>query len=73
MDDNLLDRFEQQVDSLLTKYELFKQENAQLREKQALLMNENSRLQVKNEKAINVVEKIVEKLKFIESEDVTGT
>ena len=36
-------------------------------------MNENSRLQVKNEKAINVVEKIVEKLKFIESEDVTGT
>ena len=71
-ENNILDRFERQIDLLLQKYERYKRENAILREKQASLLNEKEDLLKKHTMVIKAIESIIVKLKKLEKENVNS-
>ena len=58
MDNNLLDRFEKQIEALLQNFSRLKQDNKILRERQSQLLSERDSLKEKNYGAINCIEKI---------------
>lgn len=70
-EDNILERFERQIGTLLDGYKRLKKENATLREKQSVLVMERDTFEHKHETIIDQIEKIMGKLQEFEDHDDT--
>ena len=69
MDDETLAKFERQIEALLQNYERIRQDNAVLREKQDQLVEECRVLGEKNQKAVSSIERTIDRLKTIETDN----
>lgn len=69
MSTDILDHFEMQIEVLIEQYERLKQENVRLRDKQAELITECNDTRDKHAIMVNGIEKMIERLKIVESEN----